>query len=171
MLWYVSLQHFLGRTHYFCYSSRVSRYTSPNVNKDVNIYSTGGIMGATGSIVATISAVKHTVDLVNIIRESAKSLKDAENDLKLAELLGSLAKVKTNVAEIENQLTEKDSEIRELKAKLKLQSEVDWQDPSKTTGAKGRRPGTRHHRSKATRAKKEKYSLGPAACKGLQHRC
>ncbi len=86
-------------------------------------------MGATGSIVATISAVKHTVDLVNIIRESAKSLKDAENDLKLAELLGSLAKVKTNVAEIENQLTEKDREIRELKAKLKLQSEVDWQDP------------------------------------------
>ena len=81
------------------------------------------------TISTAVSSVKTAIEITKLLKETSSSLQKAEIDLKLAELISSLADVKMKMADIKDALLESENEKKELKAKLALQANLEFEMP------------------------------------------
>lgn len=81
------------------------------------------------TISTALASIKTAVDIARIIKDGEKSLEQAEFKFKVAELLSALADAKMEIAAIQDTLFSKEQEILSLKASMRLQKDVVWQDP------------------------------------------
>lgn len=81
------------------------------------------------TISTAISTVKSAYDLSKVISDSAGSLEEAEIKLKLAELMSALADTKSQISDIKTELISKNEKIQELENQIKIQNELEFEQP------------------------------------------
>ena len=81
------------------------------------------------SITGALSGIKAATDIVKIIKDSGTSLADAEIKFKLADLLVALADAKIEIANFKEVLSEKDEAMLKLRASVRVEKNVEWQNP------------------------------------------
>ncbi|SMO96024.1 hypothetical protein [Fodinibius sediminis] len=80
------------------------------------------------SISAAVQGIKAATDIAKSLRNVDASLEKAEMKLKIADLTNALADAKISLSEVQELISEKDSKIKELKAKLELDSNLEYED-------------------------------------------
>lgn len=81
------------------------------------------------SITAALSGIKNAADIAKIIKDSGASLEQAEIKLQLADLISALADAKIEISNFREVVSEKEAELTELRKKLEIQDNVEWEEP------------------------------------------
>lgn len=84
-------------------------------------------MADIASITATLQGIKTATDIAKSLRDADLSLEKAEMKLQIADLTSALADAKINLSEVQELISEKDIQINALKAKLELQSNLEFE--------------------------------------------
>jgi len=81
------------------------------------------------TISTALSSLKTAYDLSKIISDSSSSLEEAEIKLKLSELINAIADTKSQISDIKIELINKNEKIQELENSLKIQNELEFEQP------------------------------------------
>lgn len=76
-----------------------------------------------------MTGLGQAIELTKNLRDADLKLNEAENKFKIAELYNALSDIKMNVADLKSEVLNKDEIIKSLQAKLKMETEMKWEDP------------------------------------------
>ena len=81
------------------------------------------------TISTALSTLKSAYDISKVIKDSAGTLEQAEIKLKLAELISALVDTKSQISDIKLELISKNEKISELENQIKIQNELEFEQP------------------------------------------
>ena len=81
------------------------------------------------TISTALGSLKTAYELSKIISDSSDSLEQAETKLKLSELINAIADTKSQISDIKLELIEKNERIQELENNLKIQNDLEFEQP------------------------------------------
>lgn len=81
------------------------------------------------SISTALGSIKTAYELSKIIRDSSSSLEEAETKLKLSKLISVIVDTQSQISDIKIELIDKNERIQELENILKIQNELEFEQP------------------------------------------